>query len=132
MKQMYHSNDPCVLLINDHVVWCPKRRRKMVGDRRTTRLEELMRETASELACEMVALEMMPDQLHLLVSATPRWAPNHIVGRFKGKTGRIVRQEFPFLRRMPSLGTRSYVWSTAGHVSADPIRRSIEAQRTRG
>ncbi|WP_287907184.1 hypothetical protein [Chloroflexus sp.] len=30
------------------------------------------RETAPELGCEMVALEMMPDQLHLVVSATPQ------------------------------------------------------------
>ncbi|GIV87639.1 MAG: hypothetical protein KatS3mg055_0157 [Chloroflexus sp.] len=72
MKQMYHSNDTCVLLINSHLVWCPKRRRKMVVDRLKTRLEELLRETAPELACEMVALEMMPDQLHLVVSATPQ------------------------------------------------------------
>jgi putative transposase len=129
---MYHSNDTCVLLINSHLVWYPKRRRKMGGGRRTTRLEELIRETASELGCEMVALEIMPDQLHLVVSATPHWAPNHIVSRFKSKTSRILRQEFPFLQRMPSLWTRSYVWSTAGHVSADTIRRSIEVQRTRG
>ncbi|GIV90905.1 MAG: hypothetical protein KatS3mg055_3423 [Chloroflexus sp.] len=74
MKQMYYSNDTCVLLINSHVVWCPKRRRKMGGGRRTTRLEELIRETAPELECEMVALEIMPDHLHLLVSATPQWA----------------------------------------------------------
>ncbi|ACL26012.1 IS200/IS605 family transposase [Chloroflexus aggregans] len=132
MKQMDHSNDPCGLLINSHLVWCPKRRRKMVGGRRTTRLEELIRETAPELGCAMVALEIMPDHLHPVVSATPHWVPNHIVSRFKGKTSRIVRQEFPFLRRMPSLGTRSYFWSTARHVSADTIRRYSEAQRTRG
>jgi putative transposase len=44
----------------------------MVGGRRTTRLEELIRETAPELECEIVALEMMPDHLHLVVSATPQ------------------------------------------------------------
>ncbi|GIV87928.1 MAG: hypothetical protein KatS3mg055_0446 [Chloroflexus sp.] len=76
----------------------------MVVDRLKTRLEELIRETVPELGCEMVALEMMPDQLHLVVSATPQWVPNHIVERFKGKTSRIVRQEFPCLRRMPSWG----------------------------
>ncbi|RMD74462.1 MAG: transposase, partial [Chloroflexi bacterium] len=25
MKQMYYSNDTCVLLLNSHLVWCPKR-----------------------------------------------------------------------------------------------------------
>ncbi|ACL24665.1 IS200/IS605 family transposase [Chloroflexus aggregans] len=132
MKQMDHSNDTCVSLINSHLVWCPKRRRKMVGGRLKTRLEDLIRETAPELECAMVALEIMPDHLPPVVSATPHWVPNHIVGRFKGKTSRIVRQEFPFLQRMPSLGSRSYVWSTTGHVSADTIRRYSEAQRTRG
>ncbi|ACL24655.1 IS200/IS605 family transposase [Chloroflexus aggregans] len=132
MKQMDHSNDTCVSLINSHLVWCPKRRRKMVGGRLKTRLEDLIRETAPELGCEMVALEIMPDHLPPVVSATPHWVPNHIVGRFKGKTSRILRQEFPFLQRMPSLGSRSYVWSTTGHVSADTIRRYSEAQRTRG
>jgi len=132
MKQMYHSNDTCVLLINYHLVWCPKRRRKILVDRLKTRLEELIRETAPELGCEILALEIMPDHIHLVVSATPQWVPTQIVSRFKSKTSRILRQEFPFLQRMPSLWTRSYVWSTARHVSANTIRRYIEAQRTRG
>ncbi|WP_287906155.1 transposase [Chloroflexus sp.] len=63
---MYHSNDTCVLLSNSHVVWCPKRRRKMGGDRLKTRLEELIRETAPELkrsahADENVCLQVAPD-----------------------------------------------------------------------
>ncbi|WP_287907354.1 transposase [Chloroflexus sp.] len=44
----------------------------MGGGPRTTRLEELIRETAPELGCEMVALEIMPDHLPLVVSATPQ------------------------------------------------------------
>ncbi|ACL24643.1 transposase-related protein [Chloroflexus aggregans DSM 9485] len=72
MEPILLSNDPCVLLINSHLVWCPKRRRKMVGGPRTTRLEKLIRETAPELACAMVALEIMPDHLPLVVSATPQ------------------------------------------------------------
>lgn len=73
----------------------------------------------------------MIDHLHLFVSATPQWAPSQIVARFKGKSARLLRQEFPYLRRMPSLWTRSYFCSTAGNVSAETIRRYIEAQATR-
>jgi putative transposase len=131
MKQMYHSKETCVFLVNYHLIWCPKRRRKILVDRLKTRLDELIRETSPNLECEILALEILPDHLHLFVSATPEWAPNQIVGRFKGKTSRILRQEFPFLQRMPSLWTRSYFCSTAGHVSADTIRRYIEAQSTR-
>jgi len=109
----------------------PKRRRKILLDRLKSRLDELIRQTALVLECEILALEILPDHLHLFVSATPQWAPNQIVARFKGKTSRILRQEFPFLQRMPSLWTRSYFCSTASHVSADTIRRYIEAQSTR-
>jgi putative transposase len=131
MKQMYHSKDTCVFLVNYHLIWCPKRRRNILVDRLKTRLDELIRETAPAVECEILALDILPDHLHLFVSATPQWAPNQIVGRFKGKTSPILRQEFPFLQRMPSLWTRSYFCSTAPHVSADTIRRYIEAQNTR-
>jgi putative transposase len=63
--------------------------------------------------------------------ATPLWAPNQLVGRLKGKSARLLRKEFPELLRMPSLGTRSYFWSTAGNESSETIRRSIAEQTTR-
>jgi putative transposase len=48
----------------------------------------------------------------------------------KGRTSRVLRQDFPALRRrLPTLWTRSYFCCTAGHVSAAAIRRYIEAQR---
>jgi putative transposase len=131
MKQGYRTKETCVFLLNYHIIWCPKRRRKVLLDRVKTRLEELIRETALFLECEILALEILPDHLHLFVSATPQWAPNQIIARLKGKSSRILRQEFPILRRMPSLWTRSYFISTAGNVSSDTIRRYIEAQSTR-
>ena len=131
MKQGYRSKETCVFLVTYHLIWCPKRRRKVLVDRVRTRLEELIRATAPELECEILALEILPDHLHLFVSATPQWAPNQLVARFKGNSSRILRQEFPILRRMPSLWTRSFFVSTAGNVAADTIQRYIEAQSTR-
>jgi putative transposase len=131
MKQGYRSKETCVFLVNYHLIWCPKRRRKVLVDRVRARLEELIRETAPDLECEILALEILPDHLHLFVSATPQWAPNQIVARLKGKSSRILRQEFPILRRMPSLWTRSFFVSTAGNVAADTIQWYIEAQSTR-
>ena len=128
MKQGYRSKETCVFLVNYHLIWCPKRRRKVLVDRVRARLEELIRETAPELECEILALEILPDHLHLFVSATPQWAPNQLVARFKGKSSRILRQEFPLLRRMPSLWTRSFFVSTAGNVASSTIAKYIDAQ----
>ncbi len=132
MKQMYRRKETCVFLVNYHLVFCPKRRRRILVGAVKTRLEEIIHETAPEIECEVLALEVMPDHVHLFVSAVPQYAPNEIVGRFKGKSARLIRQEFPLLKRMPSLWTRSYFVSTAGNVSTETIKRYIEEQQTRG
>ena len=50
--------------------------------------------------------------------------------RIKGRTARILRQEFPRLRRLPSMWTRNYFASTAGNVSSETIKRYIAQQKT--
>lgn len=62
MKQGYRTKKTCVFLMNYHIIWRPKRRRKVLGDRGKTRLEERIRETAPLLACEILALEILPDR----------------------------------------------------------------------
>jgi putative transposase len=96
------------------------------------RLETITRETAPDVGCAVLALEVMPDHVHLFVSAEPGWAPNQVVARFKGRSAYFLRSEFPELKRMPSLWTRSYFCSTAGNVSSETIARYIAEQTTRG
>ena len=53
-----------------------------------------------------------------------------IVNRLKGRTSRVLRQEFPSLRsRLPTLWSRSSFAATVGAVSQNTIRGSIEAQK---
>lgn len=92
------------------------------------RLRELIQGKAKELGLQILALEIKPDHLHLFVSCPPQRSANQIAFRLKGYTSRILRQEFPFLMRMPSLWTRSYFVSTAGNVSSETIQRYIDAQ----
>ena len=131
MGQSYRRKETCVFLIDYHLIWCPKRRRRILVGLLKERLERILRETAPELESEVLALEVMPDHLHLFLSATPQWAPNQLVGRLKGKSARLLRQEFPVLLRMPSFWTRSFLCSKAGNVSSETIKRYIAEQATR-
>ena len=130
MDQEYRRKETCVFLVNYHLIWCPKRRRKILVGPIRDRLIRIINESAPELESEVLALEVLPDHLHLFLSATPRSAPNQLVGRLKGKSARLLREEFPELLRMPSLWTRSYFCSTAGNVSSETIRRYIAEQTT--
>jgi len=81
---------------------------------------------------EILALEVMPDHVHLFVSVDPSWSPQRIMHALKGSTSRTLRSEFPNpLMRMPSLWTRSFFVSTAGNVSSTTIEKYIAEQRTR-
>lgn len=131
MSQGYRRKDTCVFLLNYHVIFCPKRRRKILVGPIRDRLKQIIWETAAELDCDVLALEVMPDHIHVFLSATPQWAPNQLVGRIKGKSARLLRQEFPELLRMPSMWTRSYFISTAGNVSSAMIEKYIAEQTTR-
>jgi len=131
MGQDYRRKETCVFLLNYHLVFCPKRRRKILVGSIRDRLMQIVRETALDLECNVLALEVMPDHVHMFLSATPQWAPNQLVGRIKGKSARLLRQEFPELRRMPSVWTRSFFVSTAGNVASETIARYIAEQATR-
>jgi putative transposase len=131
MGQEYRRKETCVFLMNYHVVFCPKRRRKILVGAIRDRLMMIIWETAPDLECDVLAMEVMPDHVRLFLSAAPQWAPNQLIGRIKGKSARLLRQEFPELQRMPSVWTRSYFVSTAGKVSSETIERYIAERTTR-
>lgn len=78
----------------------------------------------------IIALEIMPDHIHLFVNVPPNIAPHQVVKAIKARSSRLLRQEFPQLLKLPSLWTHSYFVSTALHVSNETVRRYIENQRT--
>jgi REP element-mobilizing transposase RayT len=43
-------------------------------------------------------MEVMPDHVHLFVSAPPTLAPAQLANQFKGYTSRVLRLQFPHLR----------------------------------
>ena len=124
----YKQSEHQVYLLNYHLIWCPKRRKKVLVDDIKRRLEEIIRHVAGEIGVEVLALEIMPDHLHLFISAYPQLSIPHIVKSFKGRSSHDLRQEFPDLNKLPSLWTHSYFVSTAGNVSAKTIQEYIEAQ----
>jgi putative transposase len=118
-------------MLKYHLIWSPRRRRKVLVEAVAHRLEALLREKAKELSVEIEHLGIRPDHLHMFVNAPPSLAVSQLVYRFKGHTSRVLRQEFAHLRKMPSMWTTAYFATTAGRVSEATIHKYIEAQSTR-
>lgn len=121
-----------VFLLCYHFIWCPKRRKKILIDNVERRLKQIIEEVAKERYIKILACEIMPDHVHLFVSAYPTVSPNSLIRWFKGRTSRLLRKEFPELLKLPSLWTRSYFVSTAGTVSTQTIQQYIESQKQVG
>jgi putative transposase len=124
----YEHNRTSVAMINYHIVFCPKYRRSILVDSIKKRADEIMENVAMENGWKIIAKEIMPDHVHLFVSADTRTRPEIVAKRFKGRTSRYLRKEFKELLKMPTLWTRSYFISTAGNVSATVIKKYIEQQ----
>jgi putative transposase len=117
-----------VFLINYHLIWCPKRRKKVLTGNIKTRLEAIVYEIAKEKGIDVLAFEVMPDHVHLFISAYPDITVHQIIKAFKGRSSNLLRKEFPELLKLPTLWTHSYFVSTAGNVSSETITKYIEAQ----
>lgn len=124
------SNNNVVYRCTYHVVWCPKYRRNVIDGDIDTRLKQIIREVCAERDAPIVELKTMPDQVHLLVTCDPQYGIHRLVKGIKGRSSRLLRQEFPSLKsRMPTLWTNSYFVATVGGATLEVIKEYVENQR---
>ena len=113
-----------------HVVWCPKYRRPVIEGAVDVRLKQLIAEVCAERECNLIELETMPDHVHLLVECDPQYGIHRLVKQIKGRSSRVLRQEFDLLRsRLPTLWTNSYFVATVGGAPLAAIKEYVANQR---
>jgi putative transposase len=126
----FKSNKNIVYNCQYHVIWCVKYRRKVIVDDVELRLKEILQEVAVDVQCEIEEMETDKDHVHLLISCDPQFGIHQVVKRMKGKSSRILRDEFPFLKsRIPSLWTNSYFVATVGGAPLSVIKQYIQDQQ---
>jgi putative transposase len=127
----FKSNNNVVYLCKYHVVWCPKYRRKVLVNGVDERLKVILREVAEERHAQIIELEVMPDHVHVLVEVDPQFGIHRLVRSMKGRSSRLLRQEFAWLRsRLPTLWTNSYFVATVGGAPLSVIKQYIENQKS--
>jgi putative transposase len=114
-----------------HFVWIPKYRRDLLVGEVAEYAKEVLGEIVRELGCELLALEVMPDHVHVFVSCPPRRSLAYVANYLKGKSARRILQRFPELKTRSARGklwSRSYFVATVGNVTADAVKRYVEEQ----
>lgn len=111
-KSKFRSNNNVVFNCRYHVVFCPKRRKKVLIGRIAERFLEIASEVCDDLNIDLLASEVMPDHVHPALGVDPQFGINRAVRRIKGATSGYLRKEFPELLKLPSSGQT--------HISSAP------------
>ena len=72
------------------------------------------------------------DHVHMLASVPPQLAPAKLVQYLKGRSSRLLQEEFPPLKKRywgQPLWARGYFCASVGAVDEETIRRHIESQQ---
>ena len=126
----FKSHKNVVYWCKYHVVFCPKYRRKVLIGGVDVRLKEIIVQVAAELQVDILELEVMADHVHIVCEVSPQFGIHKFVRHAKGRSSRLLRQEFPRLRsQLPSLWTNSYFVSTVGGAPLAMIKQYIENQK---
>ena len=125
----YRRTENSVSSINYHFVFVPKRRKAVLVKDIARRLQEIIFELVQEHGWKLIALEIMPDHVHIFINAPCHESASNIARWIKGRASHHLRKEFPQLKKLPSLWTPTYFVATTGQVSTEVVKKYIESQK---
>lgn len=125
----YRRTEGSVSSINYHFVFVPKRRKPVLIGDIAIRIQSIVFGLVEEHGWKLIAMEIMPDHVHLFINAPTHESAADIARWVKGRASKLLREEFPSLKKLPSLWSPSYFVATTGSVSTDTIRKYIENQK---
>ena len=127
----YRKNSHAVYDIKYHVIWVTKYRYKVLSGLIAIRTRELIRQGCEARGIIILQGSVGKDHIHLLISCPPSLAPSKILQYLKGRSSRLLQDEFPELKKRywgQHLWARGYFCATVGTVTEDIIRNYIANQ----
>jgi putative transposase len=76
-----------------HVVFIPKRRKKVIYGKLRKYLREVFHDLAKRRGAEIVEGHMMADHVHMCISIPPKYSVSNTVGYIKGKSAIAIPRE---------------------------------------
>jgi putative transposase len=125
----WHSSSHARYDCKYHLIWCPKRRKKLGDAEMRGWIVETMRRIAEEYEFEIDELSVEEDHVHLFISFPPRYSIARVVGILKSISASRAFERFKWLRERfwsGELWEDGYAVRTVGDaVTAELIRRYI-------
>lgn len=127
----YQKSGHAVYAIKYHVIWVTKYRYQVLRGPIAIRLRELIRQGCEARGVTILQGSVGKEHIHLLISCPPSLAPSKIMQYLKGRSSRLLQDEFSELKKRywgQHLWSRGYFCATVGNVTEEIIRNYIANQ----
>ena len=129
MTEIYQSLAHSKWVCKYHVVFVPKRRRKVLYGAIRQQLGAIFHELARQKECRIIEGHLMPDHVHMVIEIPPKYAVSSVIGFLKGKSAiaiaRLQGRERNFTGE--HFWARGYAVSTIGYEEEE-VRRYVREQ----
>ena len=117
-----------------HIVWVPKYRFRILSGKIAEEVETCIRTFSQQQHCEIIALNVQVDHVHLLAMVPPKVSISGFVGTIKGRTAIRVLNRFRELKQKPYWGnhfwSRGYCVDTVG-LDSEMMRKYVKYQEVK-
>ena len=113
-----------------HVVWVPKRRRRVVSGKLRQEIAGILKRLCEYKQIEIVEGKACIDHLHLCLSIPPKYSVAGMIGYLKGKSSMMIFERFSKLKKNfkgHHFWARGYYVSTVG-LDEGKIKKYIRDQ----
>ena len=114
-----------------HIVWVTKYRYKVLKGPIAYRLREILRQICEKNNIVIIKGNIRNDHVHMLISCPPTIAPAKIVQYMKGRSSKMLQDEFPELKKRywgQHLWAVGYFCRTVGTVTEEIVKEYVENQ----
>ena len=125
-KSLSHTRWDCKY----HIVFIPKKRKKVIYGSLRKFLGSIFHELANRKGCKILEGHLMPDHVHMCISIPPKYSVSSVVGYIKGKAAILIAKNFKGRQRNftgENFWARGYFVSTVG-LDEEVVRDYIRNQ----
>jgi putative transposase len=118
-----------------HIVWVTKYRKSIFTGEIESDVKEYLTETLNSLDMSILAMEVMPNHIHLLVDCKPQLRLSDAIKILKGNTARWLFLKHPELKKQlwgGHLWNPSYFVATVSDRTLDQVKHYLDSQKTTG
>ena len=130
MSDLYQSLSHTKWECKYHIVWIPKKRRKVFFGNIRKAVGSILHALARQKECQILEGHAMADHIHILISIPPKYAVSSIIGFLKGKSAIAIARQFSGKTRNftgEHFWARGYAVSTVG-FEEEKVRTYIREQ----